>query len=53
VPVATDKSISDFEGAMLMDRHFQDLKMTCTRNMSDDETRSFSVSAMTGWTAPA
>jgi trimethylamine--corrinoid protein Co-methyltransferase len=42
VPVATDKSLSDFEGAMLMDRHFQDLKMTCTRNMSDEETRFFS-----------
>lgn len=42
VPVATDKSISDFECAKLMDHHFQDLKMTCTRNMSDDETRFFS-----------
>ncbi|MGD8703155.1 MAG: trimethylamine methyltransferase family protein [Desulfosarcina sp.] len=42
IPVATDKSISDFEAAMLMDRHFQDLKMTCTRNMSDEETRFFS-----------
>jgi len=42
VPVATDKSISDFECAMLMDRHFPDLKMTSTRNMSGDETKFFS-----------
>ncbi len=41
VPVATDKSISDFECAMLMDRHFPDLKMSYTRNMSDDETDFF------------
>ncbi len=41
VPVATDKSISDFECAMLMDRHFPDLKMTSTRNMADDETDFF------------
>jgi trimethylamine--corrinoid protein Co-methyltransferase len=41
-PVATDKSISDFEAAMLMDRYFQDLKMTCTRNMNDEEARFFS-----------
>lgn len=42
IPVGTDKSISDFEAAMLMDRYFQDLKMTCTRNMGDEETRFFS-----------
>jgi len=42
VPVATDKSISDFECAMLMDSHFSDLKMTSTRNMADDETSFFS-----------
>lgn len=41
VPVATDKTMSDFEGARLMDRHFRDLKMTYTRNMSDEETRFF------------
>jgi len=41
IPVATDKSISDFEAARLMDR-FPDLKMTHTRNMSDDETAFFS-----------
>jgi trimethylamine--corrinoid protein Co-methyltransferase len=42
VPVATDKSISDFECAMLMDRYFPDLKMTHTKNMSDAETVFFS-----------
>ena len=36
LPVATDKSISDFESAQLMDR-FSDLKMTHTRNMTDEE----------------
>jgi len=41
VPVATDKSISDFECAMLMDRHFPGLKMTQTKNMSADEIRFF------------
>jgi trimethylamine--corrinoid protein Co-methyltransferase len=41
IPVATDKSISDFECAMLMDR-FPDLKMTHTRNMSDEEAAFFS-----------
>ncbi len=41
VPVATDKSISDFESAQLMDR-FPDLKMIHTRNMSDRETAFFS-----------
>jgi trimethylamine--corrinoid protein Co-methyltransferase len=41
VPVATDKSISDFDCAMLMGRHFTDLKMTYTRNMSGDETEFF------------
>jgi len=41
VPVATDKSISDFESAQLMDAHFPDLKMTYTRNMSDEQTAWF------------
>lgn len=41
VPVATDKSISDFECAKLMDR-FSDLKMTHTHHMSDDEASFFS-----------
>ncbi len=41
VPVATDKTISDFECAMLMDRYFSDLKMSYTRNMSDEETLFF------------
>lgn len=41
VPVATDKTISDFESAQLMARHFPDLKMTHTRNMSDEETLFF------------
>jgi trimethylamine--corrinoid protein Co-methyltransferase len=36
LPVATDKSISDFESAKLMDR-FPDLKMTHTNHMSDEE----------------
>lgn len=42
VPVATTKSISDYECAKLMDTHFPDLKMTYTRNMSDEETAWFS-----------
>jgi len=41
VPVATDKSISDFECARLMGDRFPDLKMTHTRNMSDDESAYF------------
>jgi len=41
IPVATDKSLSDFESSMLMDEHFPDLKMTYTRNMSDKETAFF------------
>lgn len=41
VPVATDKSISDFESAMLMDHYFSDLKMTITKNMSDEELSFF------------
>ena len=36
LPVATDKSVSDFESARLMDR-FPDLKMTHTNHMSDEE----------------
>lgn len=42
VPVATDKTISDFESAKLMDHHFHDLKMIHTRNMTDEEVRFFS-----------
>jgi trimethylamine--corrinoid protein Co-methyltransferase len=41
VPVATDRAISDFECALLMDRYFSDLKMTSTRNMADTETEFF------------
>jgi trimethylamine--corrinoid protein Co-methyltransferase len=41
VPVATDKSITDFESAQLMAEHFPDLKMTHTRNMSDEEALFF------------
>ena len=40
IPVATDRPISDFECARLMDR-FPDLKMTHTRNMTDKETAFF------------
>jgi trimethylamine--corrinoid protein Co-methyltransferase len=36
LPVATDKSLSDFESAKMMDR-FPDLKMTHTFHMSDEE----------------
>jgi len=36
VPVATDKTISDYESALLMDR-FPDLKMTHTHHMTDEE----------------
>ena len=42
IPVATDKSISVFECSQLMERHFPDLKMTYTRNMSDREAAYFS-----------
>jgi trimethylamine--corrinoid protein Co-methyltransferase len=41
IPVATDKSISDFECANLMER-FPDLKMIHTRNMTDDQVSFFS-----------
>lgn len=41
IPVATDGSISDFESARLMEKHFSDLKMTQTRNMSDEEAKYF------------
>lgn len=37
LPVATDKSISAFEVAQLMEKHFEGLKMTTTKAMSDDE----------------
>lgn len=41
LPVASDKSISDFEVAQLMDSFFDGLKMTATKNMSDDEVAFF------------
>ncbi|MFN2354982.1 MAG: trimethylamine methyltransferase family protein [Desulfopila sp.] len=41
VPVATDKSIDDFGCAKLMEKHFSDLKMTYTKNMSDREAAYF------------
>jgi trimethylamine--corrinoid protein Co-methyltransferase len=41
IPVATDKSISDFESSMTMEKHFPDLKMTYTRNMSDLDAAYF------------
>jgi trimethylamine--corrinoid protein Co-methyltransferase len=41
VPVATEKSVTDFDSARLMDS-FPDLKMIHTRNMSDDEAGFFS-----------
>lgn len=37
LPVANDKSISLFEVAQLMEKHFSGLKMTATKAMSDDE----------------
>ena len=37
LPVATDKSVSDYEVAQLMEKGFTGLKMTATRNMSDGE----------------
>ncbi len=42
IPVATDKTLSDFDCAKLMDDHVPDLKMTYTRNMSDEEAAFFS-----------
>jgi trimethylamine--corrinoid protein Co-methyltransferase len=41
IPVATDRSISVFESSRLMEDYFSDLKMTYTRNMSDQETAYF------------
>jgi trimethylamine---corrinoid protein Co-methyltransferase len=41
IPVATDRSISDFESARFMESGFPDLKMTHTRNMSDGEAEYF------------
>jgi trimethylamine--corrinoid protein Co-methyltransferase len=41
IPVATDRSISVFESSQLMEQYFPDLKMTYTRNMSDEETAYF------------
>ncbi|MCF8044560.1 MAG: trimethylamine methyltransferase family protein [Desulfarculaceae bacterium] len=40
-PVATDKSISDIESARLMEKYFSDLKMTYTKNMSDEDIKFF------------
>ena len=37
LPVANDKSISLYEVAQLMEKHFSGLKMTATKGMSDDE----------------
>jgi len=37
LPVATDKSIRDYEVAQVMEKGFPGLKMTSTKNMSDDE----------------
>jgi len=37
LPVASDKSISDFEVAQLMESAFQGLKMTATKSMTDNE----------------
>jgi trimethylamine---corrinoid protein Co-methyltransferase len=37
LPVANDKSISLFEVAQLMEKHFSGLKMTATNKMSDEE----------------
>ncbi|MDM8536774.1 trimethylamine methyltransferase family protein [Desulfobacterales bacterium HSG17] len=41
VPVQTDKSTSDFECARIMDHGFSGLKMISTKNMKDEEIRSF------------
>lgn len=37
LPVATDKSISAYEVAQMMEKHYPGLKMTATKAMSDDE----------------
>lgn len=41
VPVQTDKSFPDFECARIMDHGFSGLKMISTKNMNDEEVRSF------------
>jgi len=41
LPVATDKSISDFECAQLMAKYFPDLKMTYAKNFSDEDMKFF------------
>ncbi|RLC14622.1 MAG: trimethylamine--corrinoid methyltransferase, partial [Deltaproteobacteria bacterium] len=41
LPVATDKSISDFECAELMAKYFPDLKMTYAKNFSDEDMKFF------------
>jgi trimethylamine--corrinoid protein Co-methyltransferase len=37
LPVATDRSISDYEAAQVMEKGFPGLKMTATKNMADPE----------------
>jgi trimethylamine--corrinoid protein Co-methyltransferase len=41
IPVATDKSMSDIECARMMAENFSDLKMTYTKNMSDEDMQFF------------
>ena len=41
IPVASDKSLNDFEAAQLMEKYFPDLKMTSTKNMTDEQVAYF------------
>ncbi|HKK91536.1 MAG TPA: trimethylamine methyltransferase family protein [Desulfobacteraceae bacterium] len=41
LPVQTDKTLTPFQCATLMEKHFSDLKMTYSKNMSDDEMDFF------------
>jgi trimethylamine--corrinoid protein Co-methyltransferase len=41
IPVASDKSLNDFEAAQLMEKHFSELKMTSTKNMTDEQVAYF------------
>ncbi len=41
IPVATDKTISDYESSKMMAECFPDLKMTYTKNMTDEEVKYF------------
>ena len=41
IPVASDKSLNDFEAAQLMEKYFPDLKMTSTKNMTDEQAAYF------------